>query len=125
MSKIIKEREYIEKCDYSRDFTNKDFPDSGWTFPCEADGTLKSDLTATAIKNCKACFNNPDYIDEGVVKHEWGYYEPAILKCDCGEEIEMENQYMGAFECPKCSQWYNIYGQHLNNPSTWREGSDW
>ena len=35
------------------------------------------------------------------------------------------NQYLGACECPKCGQWYNLSGQELNPVNTWSQGDDW
>jgi hypothetical protein len=33
----------------------------------------------------------------------------------------LEDQYYAACQCPKCGQWYNIYGQHLRPPEEWIE----
>lgn len=60
-----------------------------------------------------------------IIKERESRYIPAIAKCDCGEEFPLENQYLGACECPGCGQWYNLFGQELNDPSTWSEGGDW
>lgn len=41
------------------------------------------------------------------------------------ELIDLWDEYLGACECPNCGRWYNIMGQELNPPSTWRDGDDW
>lgn len=37
------------------------------------------------------------------------------------DEYELVNQYQGACPCPKCGQWYNLFGQELINPQYWEE----
>lgn len=59
-------------------------------------------------------------------KHdENGCVIPATGVCKCGNRITLQNEYMGACECPYCGRWYNLFGQELNHPDTWRYGDDW
>lgn len=46
-------------------------------------------------------------------------------KCECGKVIELWNEYLGASECEYCGRWHNLFGQLLNDPSTWSRGDDW
>ena len=48
-------------------------------------------------------------------------FVPAEGICSCGTKIILQNQYMGACECPKCGQWYNLFGQELLPPDQWGE----
>ena len=54
-----------------------------------------------------------------------GCTEPATGVCECGHRIALWDEYMGACECPHCGRWYNLFGQELNHPDTWRNGDDW
>ena len=56
-----------------------------------------------------------------IVKETRRYSEPAHGLCDCGEEVYLYNQYMGACECPGCGKWYNLFGQELLPPDQWGE----
>ena len=52
-----------------------------------------------------------------VEKHTYTEYARAI--CECGKEIELYAQYMGACECPHCGRWHNLFGQELLPPEQW------
>lgn len=60
-----------------------------------------------------------------VIKQTHGYKELAHGLCECGKEVYLYNEYMGACECPECGQWYNLFGQELLPPNQWEEGDDW
>jgi hypothetical protein len=60
-----------------------------------------------------------------VIKRERDYKELAHGTCECGEEVYLQNEYMGACECPNCGRWYNLFGQELNPVNTWSNGEDW
>ena len=44
-----------------------------------------------------------------------------IGKCECGNEVMLMDQHMGAAECPECGQWYNLFGQKLKPPEDWED----
>lgn len=114
---------YVEKKWFSRDFQKIGEPcGCGYSFPCEEDG--EPFLTNPGQEeNYRYCLSHPDtFEDLGVVKHEQTYKEPAKGVCSCGEIVELRSQYMGAFECPRCGQWYNIFGQALLPPEQWGDG---
>lgn len=77
-----------------------------------------------ALKNYNWCLEHPEKFtsDSGhIVKHEQNYTESAIGRCVCGTEFPLEDQYMGACQCPKCKQWYNLFGQSLIDPEYWED----
>lgn len=118
--KIIKERRNVEKVRYSREFTRVGWErGDGYVFPCSKNGELNKDdkYYETWKKNYDYCVEHPDeYIDEGITSEKWEYTEPAVGLCSCGNEVELVNQYMGACQCGKCGQWYNLFGQELVDP---------
>ena len=51
---------------------------------------------------------------------------PALVRdTHCGAEFYLQDEYLGACECPRCGQWFNLFGQEVTNPSSWSSGSDW
>lgn len=121
--KIIKEREPKEKVDYSIEFDYRDNSGGGFTFPCDINGNpLFDKMPDVAQENYKHCINDTKrFYSPYIKKHTYHWVEPAIGECVCGEQVMLENQYMGACQCPKCGQWYNIYGQSLIPPKYWED----
>lgn len=78
-----------------------------------------------AMINWNYANSNPSLFHRKDEKRTVRYWEPALAVCDCGEEFYLENQWLGACECPNCGQWYNVFGQWLNPPETWPYGDDW
>ena len=101
---------------------------NGLGFPCTEDGTPLIDSENTAAwDNYKYALEHPEKYARfnKVVKHTQRYTENPWGVCKCGKVIELYNEYMGACECPRCGQWYNLFGQELNRPETWPDGDDW
>ena len=102
---------------------------NGFGFPCDKNGNLLQSETENpaAWKNYKWCLANQDkfFRYNKVEEREHSWRENNSGTCHCGQEIELYNEYLGACECPKCGQWYNIWGQELKNPETWSDGDDW
>ena len=99
----------------------------GFGFPCDATGNVTlSELSDCAMKNLLWCLENPDKFKHfGEVRtNRKRVHDNAHGTCECGREVYLFNQYMGACEC-KCGRWYNLFGQELNDPTTWSEGDDW
>lgn len=116
-----KEEEYYELLFFVDD-------DGGWAFPCDKDGhILEDEMTDAAKNNYLHCLVNPQDFKyyKKVKRRTQRYKENARGTCNCGEEIELYNEYMGACECPNCGQWWNLFGQELNPVETWASGSDW
>lgn len=122
MLKIIKERELKEETYYTYDFNRNN--GGGFTFPCDENGQVK--LNECNKENYEFCLKHrKDFAWAGIIKHKVSYWEPAIGQCSCGEKLLIEAQYMGAFQCPKCKQWYNLFGQELLPPDQWEEDYDY
>ena len=100
----------------------------GFAFPCDASGNVAiSELSDCAMNNLTDCIAHPErfkYFNE-IRTERRRVSDPAHGTCQCGEEVYLYDAYMGACECPNCGRWYNLFGQELNNPSTWGDGDDW
>ena len=96
---------------------------NGLGFPCDENGNLSEDLNPAAKENYEYAMKHPDkYVRfNKVVKYIRHYTEPAKGKCHCGQEMYLTNDYMGACQCPKCGQWYNVWGQELLPPERWED----
>lgn len=125
--KMLSKRERKQHVEYKRVFQELyESPGNGFAFPCDKYGNLKTNDENYDywIKNYHYCVEHPEkYKDCGVEEDSWWYTENARALCSCGAEIELCDQYMGACECPKCGQWYNLFGQALIKPEYW-EGDD-
>lgn len=123
MLTIIRKRERVSEEVYSREFLSKD-NQYGFGFPCDEQGnSLIAEGNLTAKRNLQECLDglHPDLNDCGVVKRMRYYTNNAIGICDCGAEVEMVDQYFGAFQCDRCGKWYNLFGQELKDPSKWED----
>ena len=95
---------------------------NGFSFPCDKNGKviIKQENKA-AQENYQWCLEHPEkferfnYLEKSV--HSWR--EPDYGVCKCGETVYLQNEYMGACKCPKCGQWYNLFGQELLPPDEW------
>lgn len=127
MSEIIKDvgRETI--VEYSREFVWEHDRGAGFSFPCDENGNLSPDLHPAAVENYNKCvdgtinWDGHKIIDKGIRKEVRTFRTPAVLRCNCGEEIELVNEYLGACACPVCGQWYSTFGQELLPPTMWEE----
>ena len=106
---------------YERVFDDGQF--NGFSFPCNAQGELLSALPDSAKANFEFCMNNPERFTRfnKILRRVRSYQDNARGKCECGAEIELWNQYMGACQCQSCGLWYNLFGQELLPPSDWEE----
>ena len=93
---------------------------NGYGFPCDKSGKV-SGLSEDAEKNLAYCLAHPERFERynEVVTYKSWYTEPGHGTCICGHEVELYDQYYGACSCPKCGQWYNLYGQSLLPPEQW------
>ena len=90
---------------------------SGFSFPCDSDGTLSDDLNPCAMKNYQYCMEHPEeFVDWNIIEKTTHHYkEPAHGTCSCGRRIELWDEYLGACKCD-CGRWYNLFGQELIAP---------
>lgn len=124
----FKRGEYVEREWYELQFFHS--PHCGFAFPCDKDGNMIVDKNTNpaAIENYHWCMEHKDefeYCSNCVETRHSSWREPNTGTCHCGQKMELVNEYMGACECPRCGQWYNLFGQELKNPSTWSDGDDW
>ena len=93
---------------------------SGFGFPCDEYGHV-GNLNPDAAKNLAYCMNNPQefcrWNELVAIKRE--YKVPANGWCKCGELVMLENDYYGAYQCPNCGRWYNLFGQEILPPDKW------
>lgn len=121
MLKNIVERKHREIEEYRLCFYTDET--GGYAFDCDKDGNLSDELTDCANGNYRECMAHPEkfpYLWNKVCKHTRTYTDEAHGTCDCGREVYLYNQYMGACEC-ECGRWYNLFGQELSPPTAWEE----
>lgn len=125
MIKDFKNGEEIIKIKYELMFDDGNY--NGYGFPCDKDGNIFPLDNEYAKANYEYCLTHKDeFVRAGKVeKTEYTYRESNTGICNCGKRIELFNEYLGGCECPYCGQWWNIWGQALNNPYTWSDGEDW
>jgi predicted RNA-binding Zn-ribbon protein involved in translation (DUF1610 family) len=115
MPEYIRKGERVHCVEYSYCYELIDTPGSGYRFPCDEHGNVKieGENMDGARENYRLCKSGAYPVrDVGVKKSEWSYWRNAIIRCGCGEEVEL---YINAEEsdCPKCGQLYNSFGQAL------------
>lgn len=122
---VIKERTPVKETFYQINFFPLETGEICAGYYCNEEGEIQKDKNSPqAYENYFKDLENPN-LGHSVRHYTRRYYENAIGKCSCGEEVELYDQYMGACECPKCKRWYNTFGQELNPPETWKDGDDW
>lgn len=94
---------------------------NGFSFPCNEKG--EPDLNPASRENYEFCLAHPEKFVRfnKVIKEKHRYKKHAQGTCGCGEEVILYDEYMGACSCPKCGQWYNLFGQALISPEFWEE----
>ena len=116
LKNFVRETETIRE--YSREFTYLD-GEGGFSFPCDKNGELEG-LNECGLKNYEWAMGHPDEFSEFnhftvSVRH----FTHSHGTCSCGAKVELWDQYYGACQCPKCGQWYNLFGQSLLPPKQW------
>lgn len=127
MLKIIRERSTHTEVKHYIEFT--DAEGAGFSFPCDSNGNIQFNDDIPELG--KAQRDNYDYAMSHkerftcqyaqFVTRRYTVTDNAIGKCVCGEEVELYDQYQGACSCPKCGQWYNMFGQSLVDPEYWED----
>jgi hypothetical protein len=118
MSEIISRREKIETVEYVHRFTLREEPQRGWSFPCTEEGELL-EMHPAATENYNSCVNGAyDVVDHGIVTRKHSCMKPAILRCDCGEEVALHGF---TNTCDNCGIDYNLFGQQLCSREFWGE----
>ena len=116
---------YVDKVYYDLNFD--DGCGNGFCFPCDANGNLLPGINEAAYQNYLFCMQHPERFArfKKVDRHASRERIPAHGVCDCGEEIELYDQYLAACECPRCGRWYNLFGQELLPPTEWENENEW
>jgi hypothetical protein len=116
MSKIISERHEDVLIEYWHEFEYPDKPGCGFCFDCDADG--KPILTNDdARRNYEECITGKNRtINKGIRKIVRRFMEPAVLECDCGEHIRLQDF---TNTCDNCGADYNLFGQLLAPREQW------
>lgn len=121
MLKNYKQGEWKTVVEYELVFD--DGHNNGFGFLCDREGTLleSEEQNPAAYGNYQNCLKHPEQFVRfnEIVRYERKYREPGHGTCICGAEVELNNQYYGACQCPECGRWYNLYGQSLLSPEQW------
>ena len=126
--KDFKHGEYVEQIEYRLCFYYE--PGGGSAFPCDEHGNVQFDkMQEPAKRNYERCLEaGPEHFPVAfneVERRVRRWREPNSGICNCGERIELYNEYLGACECPNCGQWWNLFGQELKPVEQWSKGEDW
>ena len=119
MLKDLTERKYKYDVEYVLCFD--DGRADGFAFPCDKDGNVLDGLEPAAQETLRYCLAHPEKFARfnQVVSRVWRSIEPARGTCSCGETVVLDNPYIGACQCEKCGQWYNLFGEELLPPEQW------
>lgn len=125
MLEIIKKRTRETITEYYIEFSYKDDPTAGFSFPADSNGELLLDkLTEAAKINYENCLTDDRLTEAEFKARVYTYSDPAIGKCVCGSEVVLNGSYLGADRC-ECGRWYNLSGQELRDPKYWEEDYDY
>jgi hypothetical protein len=117
MSEILSRGHRVTNVYYCYRFKRKDVPGAGFSFECDKEGNIFPLEYEEAKESLRMCQDGTlDVIDEGVVKYENSYWQPTVIKCDCGRELDMSDVMTNRCEC---GRFYNGCGQELAPPSQW------
>ena len=98
-----------------------DYAGNGYQYDADDEGNVvfNPEYEKLQRENYESLLTDPNYEAPTVTTHRRTYTVPAMAKCHCGKNIYLQNQYMGACECPYCERWYSISGQELKAPEYW------
>lgn len=117
MAEIIIQRHRFTKTYYERRFFRHE-NDGGYAFACDENGNLSPNLHECAVQNYNDCVagKHPELKDLGIVSYTLNHTQNAVAICECGEEIELWDHYLGSSECEHCGRWHNMCGQEVLAP---------
>lgn len=118
MAQIISKAQRVTDVTYARCFEWRTMPGAGFSFPCNAVGTV-AQLNPAAQENLEKCVDGTyDVVDQGVQEYTNRYTIAAVLKCDCGAKVQLDGF---TNTCDRCRADYNMSGQRLAPRSQWGE----
>jgi hypothetical protein len=114
---FIAHRERVETTSYAHHFEWANEPGAGFSFDCNAAGYLNA-MPEAALANYDKCIDcTYDVIDCGVRAYTVSYWQPAVVKCECGRRIYLDDAMTN--ECERCGLLCNGSGQVLAPMSQW------
>ncbi len=124
MAVIVKDREHIAVVEYRLNFLHLETNEVEWSFPllngentepvsCYKD--CSGEWVSCKISECPWWENylriSSDNSYRPVAETlSFDYWNPAVLRCDCGKEIVLDSN---TIPCPECGAYYNQWGQRL------------
>lgn len=119
VKEILTERQRIDVKEHVVEYEHKDGRDKGW-YSFKTD-PIKGIIYKNEMqkRNVEMLNNSPDYIGPIPRVIDRSYIQPTKAICECNSVIFLEDQYMGASQCPSCGRWHNMFGQTLKDPEYW------
>ena len=115
---IISHPETHTEVSFRRQYVWRNDTGAGFSFECDEEGNILPS-NPDAEKNYQKCIDGTfDVIDRGVERHEHSWREPAVGRCHCGAEVELDSF---TCTCEKCGRDYNQSGQELAPREHWGE----
>lgn len=120
MAEFIRQREYVEYFTFSHEYEYRGGTGAGFSFSCNEDGSLLEDMTEKGKENYRKCQDGThDVVYLGIKNRSHHYWEPAVIECRCGAEIELHDSWLNT--CDDCGCDFNGSGQELAPREQWGE----
>lgn len=120
MAEVIRKAHREFASEQKLEYRYRSDPGAGYSF--DWDGEKAVFDIPEAEKNYRWCLERPEEVEcLGVITNKWSWIEPALAKCECGEEIYLQDEYYGSCQCPHCGRWHSLWGDELNPPEDWTE----
>ena len=119
---IIRQSEHVTDHHHALNFVYRGDTTAGFSFDCDKAGKVDvENMNPAGRENYEKCLDGThDVIDKGVQSWENSYRVPAVGKCECGREVQLEEHGMSGIDC-ECGRIYNSSGQALAPRSQWGE----
>jgi hypothetical protein len=122
MTDWVKRGERITVVSFSRVFDYEGEDGWGFAFPCNEQGEALPDQYHDSWSgNWAACITGTvdgrKVVDRGIRRNEHRYWEPGMLRCQCGAEVVIDMLMTNT--CERCGRDYNSFGQLLAPREQW------
>lgn len=117
---LVSQARHITTIGYDLTFTRINDPYSGLSFPCGKGGALKwHEMSEAARENFRRALAGVGTEFRAPTVEKWSntYFQPAIRRCRCGQEIDMQHPRGGSgygIACPECGTEYSGDGYRLD-----------
>lgn len=122
MATILRRGQLVAVVRYALQYDWEGQPDCGFLFDCDENGNVNvQEMAEPAQESYRKCVTNTHdrkVIFRGVRKFHSKYHQPTLIRCDCGEELELFDAMTNSCDCGRL---YNGAGQQLAHPSQWGE----